>query len=109
MKWLFALVLIGAVAWAAAFVPPRTAAKLAARALRSGWDWVATLGPEKTRADRPDRADRPERPPPRASRKAQAATPQRRATRDGIVPQPPKEMLRPNDRAALDSLVANAK
>ena len=109
MKWLFALLLIGAVVWAAAFVPPRSAAKLAARALRSGWDWVAAFGPEKVRTDPPDRADRPERPPQRASRKAQAATPQRRATRDGIVPQPPKETLHPNDRAALDSLVANAK
>lgn len=109
MKWLLALLLIGAVAWAATFVPPRTAAKLAARALRSGWDWVAALGPEKLRTDHPDRADRPERPAQRASRKAQAASPQRRASRDGIVPQPPKETLHPKDRAALDSLVANAK
>jgi hypothetical protein len=103
MKWLFALLLIGAVAWAVVFVPPRTAAKLTARALRSGWDWVAALGPEK------QRTDRAEHPPQRVSRKAQAATPQRRPSRDGIVPQPPKETLHANDRAALDSLVANAK
>jgi hypothetical protein len=99
MKWLFALLFIGAVAWAATCVPPRTAARLTARALRSGWDWVAAIGPEKMRAE----------PPQRSSRKAQAASPQRRASRDGIVPQPPKETLHPKDRAALDSLVANAR
>ena len=104
MKWLFALLVAFAVAWAVAFVPPRTAAKLAARGLRAGWDWVASLGPEATRRTPPAR------PPQRQlSRKAQAATPQRRASRDGIVPQQPRETLRPNDRAALDSLVANAR
>lgn len=103
MKWLFALLFIGAVAWAATCVPPRTAARLTARALRSGWDWVAAIGPEKMRAEPP------QRPPQRTSRKAQAASPQRRASRDGIVTQPPKETLHPKDRAALDSLVANAK
>jgi hypothetical protein len=99
MKWLFALLLVAGVAYAVAFVPPRTAAKLTARALRAGWDWVAAIGPEKPRKD----------PPQRVSRKAQAATPQRRASRDGIVPQPPKETLHPKDRDALDSLVANAR
>jgi hypothetical protein len=104
MKWLFALLLVGAVAWAVAFVPPRTAAKLTARALRAGWDWVASIAPEKSRRDPP------QRPPQRqVSRKAQAANPPRRASREGIVPQPPKETLHPKDREALDSLVANAR
>jgi hypothetical protein len=39
-------------------------------------------------------------------RKAQAASPQRRATREGIVPQAPKETLKPEDRAALEPLLA---
>jgi hypothetical protein len=99
MKWLCALLLIAATAYAIAFVPPRAAAKLTARALRSGWDWVAAVGADQKRLD----------PPQRVSRKAQAASPQRRATRDGIVPQPPKETLHPKDRAALDSLVANSR
>lgn len=102
MKWLFALLMVAAVAYAVAFVPPRTAAKLTARGLRAGWEWVAAIGPEKRR-------DPPQRPPQRVSRKAQAATPQRRPSRDGIVPQPPKETLHPKDRDALDSLVANAR
>ncbi|HTO99360.1 MAG TPA: hypothetical protein VMK66_20070 [Myxococcales bacterium] len=104
MKWLLALLVAGAIAWAVAFVPPRTAAKAAARALRSGWDFIASLGPQRPRRD-------PAQHPPsrQLSHKSQASTPQRRASREGIVPQPPKETLRPNDRAALDSLVANSK
>lgn len=102
MKWLLALLMVAAVAYTVAFVPPRTAAKLTARALRAGWDWVAALGPEKPRTE-------PTQRPPRVSRKAQAATPQRRPSRDGIVPQAPKETLRPKDRDALDSLVTNAR
>jgi hypothetical protein len=103
MKWLFALLLVAAIAWAVAFVPPRMAAKAAARALRSGWDFVASLGPDRTRRDGAPRP--PQRQP---SHKSQASTPQRRASREGIVPQPPKENLHPDDRAALDSLVAKA-
>ena len=98
MKWLFALLLVAAIAWAVTIVPPRTAAKATARALRSGWDFIASLGPDGSR----DAV----RPPKRLSHKSQASTPQRRASREGIVPQPPKEDLRPDDRAALDSLVA---
>jgi hypothetical protein len=95
MKWLLALALLGGLAYAAVTVSPRTAAKLAARGLRSGWDWVASLSHDATRAPQ--------------KRKAQAAAPQHRATRDGIVPQPPKETLHPSDRAALDALVAEPK
>jgi hypothetical protein len=97
MKWLLALALVGGICYAAASVPPRTAARLAARGLRVGWDWVAAIGTDAT-------------PPPtsarQASRKVQAATPQRRANRDGIVPQPPPETLHPTDRAALDTLLS---
>src|SRR5215813_11206682 len=98
MKWLLALALLGALAWFAVSVPPRSAARMAARGLKAGWDWVASVG--ATRRD-------PPRTPARvSSAKVQAATPQRRATRDGIVPQPPKETLRPSDREALDDLLA---
>jgi hypothetical protein len=98
MKWFLALVLVGAVAFAVAFVPPRTAARLTARGLRASWDWLSSLGAEATR----------EGPTParQVARKAQAASPQRRASRDGIVPQPPKETLNHSDRAALGALVA---
>ena len=97
MKWLLALVLVGGICYAAASVPPRTAARLAARGLRVGWDWVAAIGTDATPAPTSAR---------QASRKVQAATPQRRANRDGIVPQPPPETLHPTDRAALDTLLA---
>jgi hypothetical protein len=104
MRWLFAVLLVGALAWAIAFVPPRTAAKVAARGLKAGWDWVASVGPALNR--RPSNGHQAQQ---KSTRKAQAAAPQRRTGREGIVPQPPKETLRPNDRAALDSLVANAR
>jgi hypothetical protein len=97
MKWLLALALVGGICYAAASVPPRTAARLAARGLRVGWDWVAAIGTDATPAPASAR---------QASREVQAATPQRRANRDGIVPQPPPETLHPTDRAALDTLLA---
>jgi hypothetical protein len=106
MKWLFVILLIGGLAFAASSVPPRKAARVAARALRAGWDWVASIGDDATRKDPAVRT------PPRHWRKAQAATPQaengqrRGAGREGIVPQPPKEKLRPTDREALDSLLS---
>src|SRR5207302_11040887 len=46
MKWLFALLLVGGGAFAARFVPPRTAGRLAARGLRAGWDWVSSIDGE---------------------------------------------------------------
>jgi hypothetical protein len=94
VKWFLALLVLGALAYVAASVPPRTAARLTARGLRLGWEWIASVG------SHPDGGDPP------ARRKAQAAAPQRRANRDGIVPQPPKETLKPDDRAALDTLLA---
>jgi len=101
MKWVLALALLGGVAWVVVSVPPRTAARLAARGLRAGWEWVASVGSEASRREPPGRTTA--RSP---TAKIQAATPQRRATRDGIVPQPPKETLQPSDRAALDGLLA---
>jgi hypothetical protein len=102
MKWLLALVMLGAIGYAVASVPPRTAARLTARGLRAGWDWLASIRSEATWDESPARA--PSRAHPG---KAQAAMPQRRANRDGIVPQPPKETLHPSDRAALDDLLAH--
>jgi hypothetical protein len=100
MKWIVLLAMLGGLAWAVATVPPRTAARMAARGLRAGWDWVASAGAEAPRRETTGRG------PAKGTAKIQAATPQRRATRDGIVPQPPKETLRPADREALDDLIA---
>jgi hypothetical protein len=102
MKWLLGLMLVGAVAFAALCVPPKTAARMTARGLRSTWEWLSSLGNEGA----PGSATRP----PRHSRKAQAAAPpQRRAGRDGILAQPPREQLAPSDRAALDDLVERSR
>jgi hypothetical protein len=107
MKWLFAILLVGGIAFAVSSVPKRKAARVAARALRAGWDWVASIGTGAGEADAPARTAKR-----RPWRKVQAAAPQaeagqRRATsREGIVPQPPKEDLRPADRQELDSLIA---
>jgi len=97
MKWIVLLGLLGGLAWLIATVPPKTAAKMAAKGLRSGWEWVESV----TRREPPART-----PPKVSTAKVQAATPQRRASRDGIVPQPPKETLEPGDRKALDELLA---
>ena len=99
MKWILLLALLGGLAYAVATVPPRTAARMAARGLRAGWDWVASLQADPPRHDAA-------KGPARGTAKIQAATPQRRATRDGIVPQQPKETLKPSDREALDDLLA---
>jgi hypothetical protein len=101
MKWFLALLLLGAVAYAIVSVPPRTAARLTARGLRAGWDWFASVASEAIQPESPSGT-----PARQLSRKAQAAVPQRRASRDGIVPQPPKETLQPGDRAALNTLLA---
>ena len=98
MKWLLALLLIAAVAAAALYVPRKTAARLTARGLRATWDWVESLGQEHREAPR------------KKMRKAQAAPPpQHKPGREGIVAQPPKERIAPEDRAALDDLVSGAK
>jgi len=106
MKWVFAILLAGGLVFAASRIPPRTAARVTARTLRAGWDWLASIGEKATRDDL---AVRP--PSRRTSRRPQAAAPQSEsgrgaASREGIVPQPPKEKLRPADREALDSLLA---
>jgi hypothetical protein len=102
MKWLFGLMLVGAVALAALCVPPKAAARITARGLRSSWNWISSLG-DDARRDAPAK-------PRRATRRAQAAAlPQRRAGRDGILPQPPRERLLPSDRAALDDLLERSR
>lgn len=95
MKWLLALMLIGAAAAALLFVPPRKAALATAHGLRAGWTWLSSLGPH--------RPSQPTTAQP-AKRKAQAAA-AKRASREGIVAQRPKENLQAGDRAALDALV----
>lgn len=102
MKWLLGLMLVGAVAFAATCVPPKTAARMTARALRSTWSWLSSLGNDAPR----EHVARQQR----ATRKAQAApAPQRRAGREGILLQPPREKLAPADRAALDELVERSR
>jgi hypothetical protein len=102
MKWLLGLMLVGAVAFAALCVPPKTAARMTARGLRSTWEWLSSLGDEGPR-ESPARL-------PRRSRKAQAAAPpQRRAGREGILQQPPRENLAPSDRAALYDLLERSR
>ncbi|HZX94058.1 MAG TPA: hypothetical protein VFE90_06050 [Myxococcales bacterium] len=92
MKWILALMLVGAVVLATTFVPPKTAAKMTARGLRATWDWLAGLGQEQRTPPAPTR---------KTVRKAQA----RRTGREGIVAQPPKERLGDEDRASLDALI----
>jgi len=98
MRWLLGLMLVGAVAAALLLVKPKTAALATVRGLRATWSWLASLGPQQS----------PHAPPRHPSRKAQAAA-ARRTSREGIVPQPPKEKLQASDRAALDSLVQRAR
>ena len=102
MKWLLGLMLVGAVAFAVLCIPPKTAARMTARGLRATWTWISSLGNDPPGEHAPR--------PPRATRKAQAAAPpQRRAGREGILAQPPREKLAPSDRAALDELVARSR
>src|SRR2546428_9543770 len=105
MKWLFVLLLVGGVAFAARFVPPRTAARLAARGLRAGWDWVSSIDGET-------HGPGVRGPPRHPSRTAQATAPEadaahpRTASREGIGPPPPKGTPHPDDRAAPHSPLA---
>ena len=98
MKWLLALVLVGAAGVALLFVPPRKAALATAHGLRAGWTWLSSLGPHAAPAA-------PAKVPPR---KVQAAV-GKRTSREGIVAQRPKETLQPSDRAALDDLVHRSR
>jgi hypothetical protein len=81
---------------------PRAAALATAHGLRSAWDWLGSLGHPAAGGTR----DGPAHSPRHASRKAQAAQPPGpRASREGILAQPPKERLESADRAALDALI----
>ena len=102
MKWLLALLLVGAAGVALLFVPPRQAALATAHGLRAGLDWLSSLGPHRG-ATAATHA-----PPKHPSRKAQVAM-AKRASREGIVAQHPKETLQPSDRDALDSLVRSSR
>lgn len=87
---------------------PRAAAQATAHGLRAGWDFIAGLGHREPTADKPAHSPAPPKHVSRAQ--AAAAQPaQRRASREGIVAQPPKERLEQTDRAALDQLVARQR
>lgn len=94
----------------------RAAARLAARGIRSAWDFVASLG-SSAPAERAGPPHPPKRralargpvaasaPPP-----GRAAAPERGAAAqpagpDRIVAQPPRETLQQSDRAALEKLL----
>jgi hypothetical protein len=91
----------GRTLWARADLP-RSAARLAARGLRAGWDYVAALGHRPATPAVPAHS-----PPPAAAKKNNFFS--SRAGRGGILPQPPKEKLEKSDRAALDKLVAHGR
>jgi hypothetical protein len=87
---------------------PAAVARGVAHGMRATWDFVTSLGHDSSEAQAT--RESPAHSPKHPSRKAQAAAaqPAHRAGREGIVPQPPKEKLERNDRAALDSLVAHS-
>jgi hypothetical protein len=117
MKWLLGLMLFFALALAVLLVPVqgrtlwsrgavREVAHFAAHGLRAGWDAVASLSKDH---GQPTHAP-PAHSPKTAARKVQtaAATPSR-TSREGIVQQPPKETLQPQDQAALQDLIAHSR
>jgi hypothetical protein len=86
---------------------PAAVARGTAHGLRATWDFLTSLDRRADPAQREQPAQSPRHPP----RKAQAAAPQpvHRASREGIVAQPPKEKIEARDRVALDALVAHAR
>ena len=102
MKWVLTILFIGSIAAVAVFIPPKTTARVAARGLRAGLDWVASFKPLTGSAPAAQKKAK--------KNKAQAAIPQGpKAGRDGIVAQPPKEKLGRGDRADLDALVSRSR
>ena len=94
MKAAFLLLFVGGVVVAALYLPldrtrgvAKNVARMTAHELRVAWDWVTAPQPAASKT------------PP--ARKAAA----RRVSREGIVAQPPKEKLSPDDKAALDKLI----
>jgi hypothetical protein len=80
---------------------PRAAAQATAHGLRAGWDWVTHVG--KHAEPTPQE---PAHSPKHVSRAMAAAkATSHRASREGIVAQPPKEHLDSSDRASLDKLL----
>jgi hypothetical protein len=104
VKWFLTLLFVGSIAAVAVLVPPKTTARLAARGLRAGLDWVSSFRPltaSRATAQKKAKKNKPQ---------AQAALPQGpKAGRDGIVAQPPKEKLGDNDRANLDALLSRSR
>jgi hypothetical protein len=107
MKWLL-LILVLCVA--ALFVPiaggtlwSRGVAKWAAKELRAGINWVAGVGHES--------GGREQHEPPATPKPGvhSPKPPAQRATRDGIVPQPPKERIQADDQAKLKELIAHSR
>jgi len=89
---------------------PAAMARGTAHGLRAGWDFLASLG-EHARTSGGATQKPPAYSPRHPSRKAQAAAaqPARRTSREGIVPQQPKENLESSDRAALDALLSKPR
>jgi hypothetical protein len=105
MKWLLVTVALCA---AVLFVPvqgkslwARGAAKWVARELRAGWTWVDSVGKHEAPTSKP--------PAHSPAKDAREPPPQKRASRGGIVPQPPKEQIKQDDQAALKNLIAHSR
>jgi hypothetical protein len=113
MKWLLGLMLFFALALAVLLVPiqgrtlwsrgaVREVAHFVAHGLRAGWDAIAQLGKDHAQSTHAPVAHSPKR-------KVQTAAAAPRTSREGIVQQPPKETLQPQDQAALQDLIAHSR
>jgi hypothetical protein len=112
MKWLLGLMLFSALVVTALLVPiqgrslwargaVREVAHFVAHGMRAGWDAFATVSKGH---QQPTHAPATHSPKPKPTAKAQASAAPR-TSREGIVPQPPKEKLGNDDKAALEALL----
>src|ERR1700674_2364554 len=90
---------------------PAAVARGTAHGLRATWDFFASLDHRSDPSASQPTREQPAHSPRHPSRKAQpaAAQPVHRASREGIVAQPPKEKIEARDRVALDALVAHSR
>lgn len=127
MKAFLVMILGFGLAWALLFTPvggrsfwtrsqergiPAAIARGTAHALRAGWELLSSIGEHSDPVPEPSREAQATRvvPAKQPQRKVQAAAPPgHKASREGIVAQPPKEKLGDTDRAALNALVARSR
>ena len=126
MKAFFVTILLFALLCAALFLPvsgrsfcaraqehriPAALARGTAHGLRATWDFLTSLDHRADPSAAQPTQKQPAHSPRHPSLKAQAAAaqPVHRASREGIVAQPPKEKIEDRDRVALDALVAHSR